>query len=679
MLVTRRVWSFSLIWVIGSLGCAHLMETKTIENFAATLEKHDLEGMKANVSEEFAGRALRTADALDDLKILRIPDGKISVVEVEDVSKTQKRVTVEIGEAKKEVFYELTKNSSGRWVVDDIYLRQKKQGVEAYKAVSEQMDLLLTVREFLDACDVGDREDVLKGTTPKLQTALEKLPPAHLARMTRLITSGRRSSTSQKPQASLSENVAVVKLPRKSGETLLTLELQNGNWRVEDVTVDAKDESERLPSLYREALAIEHCLDFLAAYERCDRKALTQVCSRDFYEGSLSLGNLKEIRLPSPLLTDHELKASLNDLRADFTLKNDREVVQVTLHRKRDDELEDTPKYYVTNVSIFDIATQQERRVGALFTARAMAEYYLQALSERDVSKLRHSSSKDFSSRVWQKLNETTIETAPLEVFDGPPGTVGQIQFDGSLVRVTAWAGDHPVELLLREETGRFLVDDVRWELPGRPATAKATLELMIPVRNFAQGIVLGREPQNQEAALARLQECSSRDFNRLVWTQSEFVPNSGLSADTFLNAPLKSITQSDGQVIVQLGDSKFGAVVTMIKEQERFAIDEVLLIAGPQPQDRVTMKQELRTQLARGLAERPMGIQQAAVKPLPVQSQSRAQVIHAGHSEPRPAPKTALVPKAAPAPREFEEPENARPLENWSELEAVQTEPEPE
>src|SRR5262249_28361303 len=102
MSVLRRTWSFSLIWVVGSLGCAHLMETKTIENFAATLEKQDLEAMKANVSEEFAGRALRTANALDDLKILRIPDSKISVVEVEDVSKTQKRVTVEIGEAKKE-------------------------------------------------------------------------------------------------------------------------------------------------------------------------------------------------------------------------------------------------------------------------------------------------------------------------------------------------------------------------------------------------------------------------------------------------------------------------------------------------------------------------------------------------------------------------------------------------
>jgi hypothetical protein len=670
MVVSRHAWSFGLIWVIGSLGCAHLLETKTIEKFAANLEKQDLEGLKENSSQEFAERALRTADAIDDLKILRIPDGKISVVKVEDLSKTHKRVTVEIGEAKKEVFYELTKNSSGRWVVDDIYLRQKKQGVEAYKAVSEQMDLLITVREFLDACDTGDRSDVLGGVTPKLRKALETLPPAHLARMTQLITSGRRNAKSQKPHAQLSENMAVVKLPRAAGETLLTLELLDGTWRVDDVMVDDKDKGERLPSLYHEALAVESCLNFLAAYERCDRKALLDLCSPDFYQGSLSLGNLKEVRLPSPFLTDHELKASLHGLRADFTLKNDREVVQVTLHRRQDDELEDSPRFYVTNVSVFDVATQQEMRLGAMFTARAMGEFYLQALSERDLSKLRHSSTRDFSDRVWKRLTEATVAAAPLEPFDGPPAEIGSIQFDGALVRVMALAGEHPVELLLREEAGRFLVDDIRWEWPGRPASAKATLELMIPVRNFAQAVARGRDPRQQESALADLQEASSRDFNRMVWTQTEFVPNSGLSADTFLNAPLKSLTQMDGQVIVQLGDAKFGAVVTMTKERERFAIDDVLLIAGPQPANRIAMKDELRKQLARGLAEPPSGIQQASSTSRSRQPPSRA--VRADFAEPSPTPNQAEPP------RELEEPPDAIPIENWDEVGGVQTEPEP-
>lgn len=675
MLGLRQTWNCTLVLAIAGSGCAHMMETKTIEKFATELKEEDLDGLKEQTSEEFAGRALRTTDAMADLKILRIPDdGKISVVKVEELSQSQKRVTVEVGEAKKEVFYELTRNSSGKWVVDDIYLRQKKQGVEAYKAVSEQMDLLLTVREFLEACDEGERGEILAATTPKLRAALEKLPPAYLAKLTTTITAGNGGkSKRQKPQAQLTENTAVVRFPRVGGDTLLTLELQKDAWRVDDVLVETKDEAERLPSLYREALAVEQCLDFLAAYERNDREAAHAICRADFYQGGLSLGNWKEVPLPSPLLTDHELRASLHGPRADFTLKNDREIVQVTLHRRPDEPTDDEPKYQVSNVSIFDIATQQEMRLGALFTARAMGEFYLQALADRDVSKLRHSSTKDFSERVWKRINEATIVTAPLEPFDGGPAKIGQPNFDGALVRLTALAGDHPVEMMLREEAGRFLVDDVRWEISGRPSTAKATLEAMIPVRNFACGIAMGRKPEDQPAALALLQENSSRDFNRMVWTQTEFVPDTEIPAETLLNAPLKSLTMSDTQIIIQLGDSRFGAEVTMTKERERFAIDDVLLITGPQPSQRIAMKRELRTQLARGLAQRPDGIVRVGTV-TGDESALTPKIIQPIYEEPSFESKPTSHPNP---PRELDEPNDATPIELWDDLGAVPTEPD--
>jgi hypothetical protein len=525
------------------------------------------------------------------------------------------------------------------------------------------MDLLLTVREFLDACDVGERGDVLEGTTPRLRSALEKLPPTYLARLTGLISAGRDAAKSQKPQAQLSENTAVVKLPRKSGELLLTLELDGDRWQVDDALIDSQIESQRLPSMFREALAVEHCLNFLAAYERNDRPAVEQACDADFFEGSLSLGNFKEVRLPSPLLTDHELQSSLNGLRADFTLKSDREIVQITLHRGPDENLEDRPEYRVSNVSIFDLATQQEMRLGALFTARAMGEFYLRALAERDVTQLRHGSTRDFTNRVWQRLNDQTVATLPWEPFNGPPATMGKVHFDGPLVKLTAHAGDHGVEFVLREESGKFLVDDIRWEIPGRPTTAKATWELMIPVRNFAHAISLGRDPAQQTAALELLQRTSSRDFNRMVWTQTEFVPTSGLSGDTFLNAPLRSLTQSEGEVIVQLGDQRFGAVVTMVKERDEYAIDEVQLIAGPKPDDRVTLKKELRMQLARGQAQPPEGVRFAGAQ-LPA-GEARSRVVQADFEE------------ETPPPQEFAEPDDATPIEFWNDADAVQTEPD--
>ena len=55
----RQTWSYTLALAISGAGCAHMMETKTIEKFATELKRQDLDGMKEHASEEFAGRALR--------------------------------------------------------------------------------------------------------------------------------------------------------------------------------------------------------------------------------------------------------------------------------------------------------------------------------------------------------------------------------------------------------------------------------------------------------------------------------------------------------------------------------------------------------------------------------------------------------------------------------------------
>src|SRR5690606_16859818 len=125
----------------------------------------------------------RQAESLDDLKILNLPKGKVSVASIEDVSPSEKKVTVEVGETKKQVLYKLTrKPGSRKWLVDDIYLKQRKAGEDKTitKSVTETMDLLLTVREFLDSWETGDREDVLSVTTPELQELLAALSPVHL-------------------------------------------------------------------------------------------------------------------------------------------------------------------------------------------------------------------------------------------------------------------------------------------------------------------------------------------------------------------------------------------------------------------------------------------------------------------------------------------------------------------
>lgn len=593
-------------------GCSHFFESRAIHRFAQNLHDLDLEGLKANSSPEFAEKALRTASALEDFKILRLPDGKVSIVEVEEVSENHRRVTVQVGDgkkkddAKKEIFYELVRDDSGKWVVDDIYLKQKKQGVTAYKSVTEQMDLLLTVREFLEAWDGGDRERVLDVTGNELRVSLELLPPAYFAELTMKIVADRGKSSTFKPQAQLEDALAVVRLPRKAGETVLTLRQQDEHWVVTDIAVDSKDEKEQISSLQKLAIAVNTCTGFLDAFARADHDTLQQLCDADFYDGSLAVANLKQVVLPSPQLTDHQLDAQVRPQRADLMLRNGTEVVQIDMRREDSAEPDAPPQFKVREVTIYELETRQEKRLSALFTAQEMLQLFAHALAERDLDHLRHSSTQDFSSRVWQRLNAATVQGMPLETFDDPLPEILTTTFQGALTRAEVRQNGKPITYVLREENGRFYVDDLLWHAPGRPASVKQTLEVLIPLRNFAAAVTLGRDPAEQRTVLDLLQETCSADFNRMVWQQTEFVPNSGLSADTFLEAPLQSITLSDNQALVKLGNENYGASVLLRKENGKHVVDEIQLIAGPAESERMEVKRTLRTLLAQGKAVRP-------------------------------------------------------------------------
>ena len=589
-------------------GCTHLIETRAITAFSKSLELANLDGLKASTSGEFRQRALRTTAALEDLKILRLPDGKSTIVEVEEVSSAKKRVTVQVGESKKEVFYELTRDDTGRWVVDDIYLKQKKKGVEAYKSVTEQMDLLLTVREFLDAWGNGDRGQVLGVATPAFRASLEQLPPSFLAGLTRTVTTGRPAGSQFKPHASLDDKIAVVKLPRLSGECVITLELSGEHWRIADVGIESKDE-DQVASMDKLARAVNSCTAFLAAYGRGDKVALADWSSRDFYEGSLSIGDLSQAKLPDSQLSEHELQVKLRGNRADFVLKNEAEMVQIDMQRVTDTALDAPVKFVVSDVTIYEVDTKQEKRLSALFTAQGMLELFAKALSLRDLDALKQCSTRDMTTRVWGKLNGGTVTAMPLELFDADEFEFVTASFQGALTRIEVRQGGRPLTYMLREERGRFLVDDVQWQITGIPSSLKTTVEILIPIHDFASAISLGREPQEQAAALDLLRANSSNDFNRLVWSQCRFVPNSGMSADTFLRAPLKGIAQGENEITVQFGDNRFGAKVTMRREFDRFIVDDVLLVAGTDESQRLALKHSLRTQLARGEARAPSGV----------------------------------------------------------------------
>ncbi|OYW16785.1 MAG: hypothetical protein B7Z55_13835 [Planctomycetales bacterium 12-60-4] len=292
--------------------------------------------------------------------------------------------------------------------------------------------------------------------------------------------------------------------------------------------------------------------------------------------------------------------------------------MQIDMRREDAAEPNAPPKFLVSDVTIYELDTKQEKRLSALFTAQGMLELFCQALATRDLDHLRHTSSQDFSNRVWRRLNSATVQGLPLEQFDIPELEITSTQFQGALTRVEAQQGGLPVTYLLREESGRFFVDDMQWQASGRPASVKETLSTLVTVQNFAAAVTLGRDPAQQKMVLGMMQETCSTDFNRLVWQQTDFLPNGGLGADTFLAAPLKSIVKSETEILIQLGDDRFGASVRLRKEFNRELVDDIVLIGGPEPDDRIAVKQTFRTLLANGEAVRPGGSTRYAAKPAP-------------------------------------------------------------
>jgi len=433
-----------------------------------------------------------------------------------------------------------------------------------------------------------------------------------------------------------------VKLPRQGGDTVLSLKLVGEKWMVTDIAIDAKDEIERVPSVHKLALAVVACTDFLAAYQRGDKDGLQILCDHDFFQGSLKVADLKQVVLPSPQLPEHEMEVQLRSQRADFILRGEHEVVQIDLRREDSPEPMVPPKFRVCDVTIYELETKQEKRLSALFTSKEMLDLFCQALAERDLDHLRHSSSQDFSNRVWRRLNAATVIGLPLETFDDDKPEIISTAFQGSLTRVEARQNGQPVTYLLREENGRFYVDDIQWQITGRPASVKQTLDLMIPMKNFAAAVALGREPSEQQAVLEMLQQTCSADFNRMVWQQTPFLPNSGLSSDTFLNAPLRSIVQSENEAIIRVGDDQYGAEVQMRKENLRFVVDEIRLIAGVAESERIDVKHTLRNLLAQGRAVPPDGMEnelrivQQPRKPAKVQTAGYEEVVDPDVPPPR-------------------------------------------
>jgi hypothetical protein len=210
----------------------------------------------------------------------------------------------------------------------------------------------------------------------------------------------------------------------------------------------------------------------------------------------------------------------------------------------------------------------------------------------------------EFNERVWQRLNEQTIQHLALPDGGAQGPQIVSTSFQGALTRVDIRWNNTPMCYMLRQQGGELLVDDLEMPAAGKSSSLKETWELMVPVLEFAEGL--------RTSQLAALQRNSSLNFNRLVWQQTETIPPIGHVAVGYLDSPLTSVESTAQNAVLTLGSEHQGARVQMVNEHGRHVIDEIVLIGGIGPSQRAQLKEQLRRQLIQnGLRAEDAGLPQ--------------------------------------------------------------------
>ena len=580
--------------LVMATGCASLVETKAIEQFSKAIENDDLKQLKHHTTMSFSKVVLRDKSSMDDLKILKIPTGETTIIKIEDISDNHKKVVAEVGKNKKKILYELKKVSkSGEWVVDDLYVKQKQKNLTVMKSVTEQMDLLLTVREFLAAWETGNREDILSSTDGEFKETLEELHPAFLAKLSRKIAGKARSTKKKKPDAQLDKDIAIIRIPRRSGEMIISMKLKSGKWKATDVAVESKQDGDHIKSAKKQAKMLLAVSNFLNTYNENNKEQIKNYTTDQFYRGSLDFGDLTLAALPQThsAATDYDLKIEGN--LANFITHVEGQMVNLSIVKIESDEIDIPEKYLIEEVTLFQDHGKEQITLTALFSSRAITMLFSGALAERNMKILDYSSTPDFSTRVWKQVEPDLVSHLPIGEISGPDFKILDIKFNGAVTKVLARQGNLSLTYILREHLGQLLVDDIQLNLKNRPASIKETLALMVQVQNYAYHM----HKQN----IRNLQRHSTRDFNELVWRQVDQIPKTSYSIPELLMTKLESLelNENEGYARIQLGDKHRGATVLLEKQHDHYVIDDIMVNSGNVASRYVSMKKELRLAMA--------------------------------------------------------------------------------
>jgi hypothetical protein len=595
---------------LGS-GCSHYFEARAIAAFTQSLESGDLDQLRTITSGDFQENALRRDDANHAFKQLALPKGEAKVLDVENDG-DRKKVMVEVGENKRRVMYVLERDpKTRRWVIDDLEVRKKLKHGQTKKTVAEQMDLLLSIQEFLDAWESESRDVQLAATTPEFREILSSLPPACLTKLITQATSELDSKKAMRPQVEGHGDTAVVRIPRNVGDLLITMRFTEGAWKADDVHTQLKRTGEEIPSMRKMALVMKTTNEFITAYQASDRPELEKITSERFYHACLRESDLSTMPLPTTRASEGEMEVQIHssvtvspvedsqerDLiqRAVVILKSDQEILNLSLVSKtRESERElkggGIAPFVVDEVALHNINSGQQRNLSAVFQSRELALLFANALVANDLTVIKHVCTQDFNDRVWKYVDDERLPELPMEgIGEGTP-EIGLTSFKGGLTEVSVQQGKQLYTFQMIEVSGQLQVDDILFPALDRPNSLKYTLEAMLPIRFFALGL--------QSENLSMVKGLSSQDFNRTVWSNCKDFPKLEERSLPQLGMKINKLLIMPEKAFVQLGTEHQGAKIFMKREAGKLVIDDIVLANGD-GQEVTDLKSQLRVQVS--------------------------------------------------------------------------------
>ncbi|HVJ87350.1 MAG TPA: hypothetical protein VM452_16955 [Caulifigura sp.] len=586
-------------------GCTGMFTQRAVTAFANGIQSKDLASLKASTSSDFEQKALRLSESAQDLRLISLPQGKAKVVSIEEQGPTRRLVKVQHGEAKKTIDYQLVREKSGRWVVDDVLVSQKKDDKEVVRSIGDQMNLLLSVRELINDWQSKDRERVLSATTSDLRHELEGLPPAWLDKVTTRVA-GEGPLRSWRPEASMKENRAVVKLTRngsgggRDGEVLMEFKLSDDRWLLEDASWPGVDHSD-VSSLRQLSIALTFSRKFLEAYGAEDKPALSGLCTPEFAH-CLEGAELKRVPLPVVDLLTRPFEVRQHRDKLDVLLAAEDETF--TLNVKWQNEKGEAPttssdkvtQARVEEITIYDRKEEQVKRVSSMFQAHEIVEYYAEILASGDVEQLKYLSTTGFNERVWKRFPPEVLRLIRLQEIEAAPPRLVTTVFNGPVTEVTVMQGERALTYVLHTEQAEVKVDDVLLPVIDRPSSLRKHYEMLGPIYQFADGV----RRQDKSTLIS----ASGAGLDRIVWEQVQETPNIGIDIVQRLISPVSAIRAGDLQSRVTLSDGRHAVEVELEEERGRFVVADVKFLEGS-GKPPVAMLQAMRHSIARDMQAR--------------------------------------------------------------------------